>query len=104
MFTVIETPTFSSLAADYLTVDERGELAATIAADPTHGAVIRNSGGIRKLRWRAKNTGKSGGYRVIYYNQLDDGRIWLLLIYAKSAPENIPTSILKKIKETIENA
>lgn len=41
--------------------------------------------------------GKSGGVRVIYYNQLDDGTITLLLVYAKSKTENIPSQILKRI-------
>ena len=29
--------------------------------------VIPGTGGIRKLRWRAKGKGKSGGVRAIYY-------------------------------------
>jgi hypothetical protein len=46
--------------------------------------------------------GKRGGARVIYYNLLDDGTIWLLTIYGKSVKENIPAHILKAIKETID--
>jgi hypothetical protein len=48
--------------------------------------------------------GKSGGVRVIYYNRLANGEIWLLTIYAKSAQENIPSHVLKAIKEAIDHA
>lgn len=54
-------------------------------------------GGCRKIRYARQGMGKSGGVRVIYYNQLDDGTITLLLVYAKSKTENIPSQILKRI-------
>lgn len=104
MFTVIETPTFSRLAADYWTEDERAEFVSWIAHNPEAGDVVPGSGGCRKVRWSRKGTGKRGGVRVIYFNRLADGEIWLLLIYAKSARENIPAHMLREIKEVIENA
>jgi len=103
MLTVVETPTFSRLAADYWTEEERGEFAAWIARNPEAGEVIRGSGGCRKLRWARKGMGKRGGVRVIYFNRLSDGEIWLLLVYAKSALENIPAHTLRAIKAEIED-
>lgn len=104
MLTVIETPTFSRLAADYWTEDERGEFVVWIAQNPEAGDVIPGSGGCRKLRWARKGMGRRGGVRVIYFTRLANGEIWLLLIYAKSAKENIPTHILKQIRKEIEGA
>ena len=101
MFTVIETPLFSKLCLDYWTEDERGAFAAWIAANPEAGDVIPGSGGCRKVRWSRAGSGKRGGVRVIYYNQLADGRIYLLLIYIKSAKDNVPANVLLKIKETL---
>lgn len=101
MFTVIETPIFSKLCLDYWTEDERGAFAAWIAANPASGDVIPGSGGCRKVRWSRAGSGKRGGVRVIHYNQLADGRIFLLLIYAKSAKDNVPANVLLKIKETL---
>ncbi len=101
MFTVVETPSFSRLCEDYWTADERGTFAAWIAANPESGDVVPGSGGCRKIRWSRTGTGKRGGVRVIYYNQIADGRIYLLLIYAKSAQENIPANVLLKIKEAL---
>jgi len=101
MYTVFETPLFSKLWSDYWTEEERADFVSWIAKQPEAGDVVPKSGGVRKVRWKLKGTGKSGGVRVIYYNRLEDGNIWLLLMYAKSATENIPAHILKQIKEEI---
>jgi len=103
MLTVIETPTFSRLAADYWSEEERGEFAAWIAQHPEAGDVISGSGGCRKVRWARRGMGKRGGVRVIYFNRLANGEIWLLLIYAKTTRENLPGHVLRQIKKEIEH-
>jgi len=104
VYTVIETPIFSRLANDYWTEDERGAFTTWLSGNPKAGDVIPGTGGIRKVRWSRTGSGKRGGVRVIYYNRLANGEIWLLLIYAKSARENIPAHLLRAIKEEIEDA
>lgn len=47
--------------------------------------------------------GKRGGVRVIYFNRLANGEIWLLSIYAKNVRENMPAHILRQIREEIEH-
>lgn len=39
---------------------------------------------------------------VIYYNVLDDGRIWLLIAYTKAKFDNLPTSFLNQLREEID--
>jgi hypothetical protein len=101
MFTVAETAHFSHLVSDYWTEDEREAFATWLAVHPEVGDVISGSGGCRKVRWSRQGMGKRGGVRVIHYNQLQDGHIYLLLIYAKSAQDNIPAAMLQKIKESL---
>jgi hypothetical protein len=103
VLTVIETPTFSRLWPDYWTEDERGEFVAWLAAHPETGDVIRSSGGCRKVRWSRAGMGKRGGVRVIHYNRLPDGVIYLLLIYAKGVRDTIPANVLKQVRETIDD-
>jgi len=103
MLTVIETPTFSRLAADYWTEDERAEFVTWIAQHPESGNVIPGSGSCRKVRWARKGMGKRGGVRIIYFNRLANGEVWLLLIYAKNVRDNIPGQVLRQIKEEIEH-
>jgi hypothetical protein len=97
MLTVIETPLFAKLWPDYWTDDERTEFVAFLAANPEAGDVIPQSGGCRKVRWSRAGMGKQGGVRVIYFNRLAEGSIVLLVIYAKSAQDNISADILRRI-------
>ena len=102
MFTVVETPVYSRKAEGLLSEDEREEFAAFISQNPTAGSVVRGSGGVRKVRWVRAGSGKSGGIRVIYYNQLSHEEIWLLTLYAKNERATIPAHELRMIKEAIE--
>lgn len=103
MYTVAETTIFSADAKSILSDLERSEFVSWIAVNPDAGAVIPGSGGCRKVRWARSGMGKSGGARIIYFNRLDNGVIWLLVIYAKAVRGNIPAHILKSIKEAIDH-
>ncbi len=104
MYTISETPLFSRLWPDYWTEEERGEFAAFLANNPEAGDVVPGSGGVRKVRWQVTGRGKSGGVRVIYYNQLVAGHIWLLTIYGKNVRETLDASILRLLKEKLDAA
>jgi hypothetical protein len=66
--------------------------------------VVLATGGVRKVRWSRAGRGKRGGVRVVYYNQLAKSRVWLLLIYAKSARDNLPAHVLNAAREMLEDA
>jgi hypothetical protein len=104
VLTIVETPTFQRLWPDYWSEEERGEFATWLALTPDAGDVVPGSGGVRKVRWSRKGTGKRGGVRVVYFNRLANGEIWLLLIYSKSVQDNIPAAVLRILKQEIENA
>ena len=104
MLTIIESPLFSKLWPDYWSEEERGEFAAFIANSAEAGAVVPGSGGCRKIRWTRAGAGKRGGVRVIYTARLARGALVLLIIYAKSARENIPAHVLRKIAEEMGHA
>lgn len=103
VFTFIETKVFTRLVGQYLTDDEYLRLQAALAKDPEAGAVIPESGGIRKLRWGLSGRGKRGGLRVIYYLRSQKGVLWLLTLYPKNVAENIPTHVLRQIRQEIED-
>lgn len=46
--------------------------------------------------------GKRGGVRVIYFNE-HAGRIWLLMVYAKSKFDSLPASFLTQLKAEVEH-
>ena len=102
LFTVVETPTFTRLWPDYWDEDERGEFVAWLVENAEAGTVIRGSGGCRKVRWKRAGTGKRGGVRVIHYNRLADGAIYLLLIYSKGVRDDIEPITLRRIRRTLD--
>jgi mRNA-degrading endonuclease RelE of RelBE toxin-antitoxin system len=101
MFSFVETRLFTRLVREYLTDEDYSRLQRQLIEKPEAGAVIRGSGGVRKLRWRAKGRGKRGGYRVIYYVRRPKGIIWMLTIYPKSVTDSIPGHLLRRIREEL---
>ncbi|WP_400767255.1 DNA-binding protein [Methylosinus sporium] len=76
---------------------------AFISSNPNAGDVVPGSGGLRKIRWGSIGRGKRGGVRVIYFNRLTDGEIWLLLVYPKSVRDNVSPELLRQIKKELED-
>jgi mRNA-degrading endonuclease RelE of RelBE toxin-antitoxin system len=103
VYTIVETKIFQKYAADIWDDSEREEFIAWLAANPEAGDVIQGTKGLRKVRWSKKGAGKSGGTRIIYFNRLNQGLIWLLIIYTKTKFDTLPTEFLNKLKEGINN-
>jgi mRNA-degrading endonuclease RelE of RelBE toxin-antitoxin system len=103
VFSFIETKLFSRLVQKYLTDDEYWQLQLLLINRPEEGSVVKGTGGVRKLRWRAPGRGKRGGYRVIYYAKIEEGVVWMLTMYPKNVKESIPTHVLREIRREIEN-
>ena len=104
MLTVIESPLFSKLWADYWGDDDHADFISFIATNPDAGDVIPGSGSCRKIRWNRPGSGKRGGVRVIYTVRLLSGAVVLLTIYGKNVKENISAHILQRIAEELGHA
>jgi mRNA-degrading endonuclease RelE of RelBE toxin-antitoxin system len=64
--------------ADYASLQE------ALLRRPRQGDLIRETGGIRKLRWGEAGRGKRGALRVIYYWHSGFEMFLMLFIYRKS--------------------
>ena len=104
MYTIVETPTFVRLAAEIWSEAELMEFRLWLAANPTAGDVVPGAGGLRKVRWSRSGVGKRGGARVIYFNQLSEGVIALLMVYTKAKLDNLPPAFLLQLKKEFEDA
>lgn len=98
----IESALFTRLIDHYLADDDYAALQQHLLEHPKAGPVIRDSGGVRKIRWASRGKGKSGGIRVIYYVH-DEASFWMLTVYRKGEVDSIPGPILRQIKEVMEN-
>lgn len=83
--TVAETGPFIREAEKIFSSGELDELRNHAAQFRELGTVIRETGGLRKLRWCTDNNkGKSHGARIIYYYGGDHMPLYLVAVYAKS--------------------
>jgi hypothetical protein len=104
VFTFIESAAFERVRTVYLDDGEYVELQQFMMENPEAGDVVRESGGVCKLRWKRKGMGKRGGLRVIYFVQYQPNEFWLLTLYAKANQENVPAHILRQLKEAFARA
>ncbi|HEJ8168684.1 type II toxin-antitoxin system RelE/ParE family toxin [Serratia marcescens] len=85
----IETPIFTEDVLTLLSDEEYREFQLHLAENPTSGDVIKETGGLRKVRWASGGKGKRGGVRVIYYYKLSESQIRLLVIYKKGIKDDL---------------
>lgn len=84
LVTVVETPEFIARASKLMTEENREELVAFLAANPTTGDLVPGTGGVRKLRWKLEGRGKRGGARVIHFFHNAEIPLFLLTAFAKN--------------------
>ena len=99
---IIETSVFTRQIRELIQDEEYGELQFALIQRPDLGDIIPHSGGIRKVRWAGSGRGKRGGIRVIYYWQVSEHQIYMLLAYAKNAQDNLTPAQLKVLKALVQ--
>ncbi|MBF0291420.1 MAG: type II toxin-antitoxin system RelE/ParE family toxin [Nitrospinae bacterium] len=97
----VETSLFTRIAGQYLSDEELARLQAYITKRPDAGAVIKGSGGLRKLRWNAGGKGKRGGARIIYYWLVRDDQIFLLTIYGKNEMSDLTRAEVEALSRIV---
>ena len=81
--------------------DDLKRLQEELLADPKVGAVMRGTGGVRKMRFAFEQKGKSGSVRVIYVDFEVYEKIFLITAYPKNEKENLTDSERNEIKQMI---
>lgn len=98
----IETSIFTKQIKSLLDDEMYAKFQMMLIQNPNAGDLMVGGGGIRKVRYRLKDTGKSGGMRAIYYYHDEQGRIYLLVAYAKSEFENLSQEQLNVLKTLVK--
>lgn len=98
----IETSVFTRRIEKHLDDDSYRLLQHTLILRPDIGKLIQRSGGLRKMRWKSKGRGKSGGVRIIYYWAVSEDTILMLLIYGKNEQANLSPAQLGYLRKIVE--
>lgn len=85
----IETRVFTRQITALTSDDEYRPLQESLLRRPAHGAVIKGTGGIRKLRWGDQSRGKRGGLRIIYYWHVQRELFLMLYAYSKNEQKDL---------------
>lgn len=93
----VETTVFSRQVRDLLAEEDHRALQLALLFRPEQGSLIKGSGGLRKVRWAPKGTGKRGGVRVIYYWNAEEDRIYMLFCYPKTTQDDLTREQLRTL-------
>jgi mRNA-degrading endonuclease RelE of RelBE toxin-antitoxin system len=97
-----ETSFFTKKIGKLLDRESYRLLQLSLAAHPESGALIRESGGLRKIRWSGSGRGKRGGTGVIYYWATEDGVILMLMAYAKNEAADLTNDQVEILRRVVE--
>ena len=97
----IETPTFTAVLRRHFEDDSYRALQLALILRPEQGAVIPGGAGIRKMRWAARDKGKRGGLRVIYYWLSKDQIFYMLYAYSKNEQRDLSRAQINTLARTV---
>ena len=82
--------------------EDLARLQEELLADPKIGAVMKGTGGVRKMRFAFRHRGKSGSVRVIYVDFEVHEKIFLITAYTKEEKDNLSESERAEIRNLIK--
>lgn len=97
---IIETSVFTEQINQLLDDMTYSAFKAHLATYPSDGLVIKHGRGLRKIRWKKKNTGKRYGIRIIYLKQKT--KIYLLHAYDKKNKKDINRKQIEELANLVD--
>ena len=96
--TIIHTPQFIREAQAILSDDELSKLEFAIGTAPLAGALVKNTGGARKIRFASADRGKSGSIRAIYSYRQNNQPVILLGVYSKARKSDLSDTDKQRLR------
>ena len=89
----VSLPSFwTDWTASGLSDDDLAVLETLLLRDSEAGNIVRETAGIRKIRFAKPGTGKSSGVRVFYLDLKSKGTLYFLAVIEKNDRENLAKS------------
>ena len=98
----VETPVFTEQVVAALDDSSYRQLQLALLLRPEQGALIRGSGGLRKLRWALPGHGKRGGLRLIYFWHPGDETFYMLYLYPKNVQSDLTADQVRILRRIVE--
>jgi len=84
-----------------LSDDDLIPLEEHLLENPKAGIVVKGTNGLRKLRWKLPDSGKSSGIRVAYIDVVVSDKIYILDLFPKNEKDNYTDSERKILKQLV---
>lgn len=97
----VETSIFTKQVEKLLPDVSYRMLQSSLMYKPDAGAVIKGSGGLRKVRWKLPGAGKRGSLRVIYFFDRPE-TIYMVFMYKKNGQSDLTPEQVKILKKLVE--
>lgn len=98
----IELPIFQTRWKELgLTDKDLLRLQNELLEDPKVGAVMKGTGGLRKMRFAFENRGKSGSARIIYIDFEIHEKIFLITAYTKNEKDNLTNEERNELRQLV---
>ena len=97
----VYTPMFERTRKALLSDEDMRRVEDELLAEPERGALLRDSGGVRKIRAAPEGRGKSGGARVAYVYLPDRETVYFLIAFAKNVQANLSAGELKLLRQVV---
>jgi len=100
----VELPAFERHRSEYLDDEAFSALQAVLMAGPEAGDMIRDTGGLRKVRFAdsRRGKGKRDGLRVIYFWWAPGRQFWLFTLYGKGEVSDLTAQQRKVVREVLK--
>ena len=98
----VETSIFTKLIKELMIDEDYRKLQIALILRPEQGVLIKKSGGLRKIRWTTKGTGKRGGIRIIYYWDKGDESFYMLFAYPKTKQDDLTPEQLHILRRVMK--
>jgi len=97
----VYTPLFERTRKGLLGDEDMKRVEEELLAEPERGALLRESGGVRKIRAAPEGRGKSGGARVAYVYLPDRETVYFLIAFAKNVQANLSPNERKLLRQVV---
>ena len=97
----VETHVFTAALRRHLDDERYRQLQIALMLRPEQGPVIKQSGGLRKVRWGISGGGKRGGLRVIYYWAPKEQAFYMLYAYTKAEQGDLTAMQTRELSRVV---
>ncbi|MFL5542890.1 MAG: type II toxin-antitoxin system RelE/ParE family toxin [Longimicrobiaceae bacterium] len=92
---------FERSRKNILSDEEMRAVENALLDDPEAGPVMRDTGGVRKIRAAQENRGKSGSARVVYLYIAERETVYFLLAFAKNVQGDLSPAEKKQLRTVV---